>query len=358
LGRAAYELGGAAVLGAAAGIGLNAVLRRTRAPEKAFPFLLSAVLLTIGAGTLLKVDTILAAMALGAMLANLAPRRSGGAFEMVRRFAPPVYVLFFVMVGAHIHVQAMPAWMWWLALPYVVGFTTGKLLGANLGARLAGAAQVVRRYLGMSLFCQAGVAVGLSLLASQRFSGQIGNAVVMVIAATTFFLEIIGPPFVKLAVTRAGEVGLNVTKEDLMRSYRVAEVVDRQCPSFPESATFTEITQTIAQTDGMHYPVVNADRRLVGVITIQELKNGLGAPGITDWLVASDLMQPVPDTIAQDAPLDEAVTRMREQGLEYLPVVAGAEDPRLVGVLELRAVDRLLSQEVLRRQRLADAQLA
>ena len=361
LGKAAYELGGAVVLGVAAGVGLNSLLRRARDPAMAFPLILSAVLLTIGAGILLKVDTILASMALGAALANLAPRRSGAAFDMVQRFAPPVYVLFFVMVGAHIHVQKMQAWMWVLALPYLVGFTAGKVIGSELGGRLGRAARVVRKYLGMSLFCQAGVALGLSIVASQRLQGlpgemaEIGNAIVMVIAVTTFVLEIVGPPCIRFAVRKAGEVGLDVTREDLVRSYTVGQVMYRDCPSFPAGTTFNEIIRTIAETDAMHYPVVDADRKLAGVITIQELKDGMGAQGMADLLVASDLMEPAPDTVAEDAPLAEAVTRMREQGLECMPVVAGADDPRLVGMLELRAVERMLSQEVVRRQQLADA---
>ena len=67
-------------------------------------------------------------------------------------------------------------------------------------------------------------------------------------------------------------------------------------------------------------------------------------------------MTPVPDTVAEQTPLIEAVTRMREQELECLPVVAGAEDPKLVGMLELRAVNRSISQEILRRHQLADGQ--
>jgi CBS domain-containing protein len=209
----------------------------------------------------------------------------------------------------------------------------------------------------MSLFCQAGVAVGLSIVASQRFRGDIGDAIIMVIAMTTLVLEIVGPPFVKLAVKRAGEVGLNVTKEDLMQSYTVGEVVNRESPYFAEGATFAEILRTIGETDAMHYPVADGAGRLAGVITIQELKDGMAAQAIAEWLVAYDLMQPVPDTVTEGAPLAEAVARMREQGLEYLPVVAEQDGGRLVGMLELRAVDRMLSQEVLRRQRLADGHL-
>ena len=61
-----------------------------------------------------------------------------------------------------------------------------------------------------------------------------------------------------------------------------------------------------------------------------------------------------PGSIDSDAPLTEAVTRMREQDLECLPVLAGKDNPRVVGMIELRAVLRQLSQEILRRHQLAD----
>jgi len=71
----------------------------------------------------------------------------------------------------------------------------------------------VRKYLGFSLFSQAGVAIGLSLAVAQEFSrfgaaGQELSALVInVITATTFVVQMIGPPCVKYAITKAGEVG-------------------------------------------------------------------------------------------------------------------------------------------------------
>ena len=62
-------------------------------------------------------------------------------------------------------------------------------------------------------------------------------------------------------------------------------------------------------------------------------------------------MQPVPDRVTEDTPLVEAMTRMREQDLEYLPVVVSGDDgERLVGMLEQRAVNRKVGQEILRRR--------
>ena len=87
------------------------------------------------------------------------------------------------------------------------------MLGSYLGAYISHAADVVRKYLGLALFSQAGVAIGLSIAVAQDFgrlnpAGQaLGTLVINVIAATTFVVQVIGPPCVKYSITKAGEVG-------------------------------------------------------------------------------------------------------------------------------------------------------
>jgi Kef-type K+ transport system membrane component KefB len=354
LGTALYELGGAVIVGASVGLTLNYLLRWARDHDNSLAFIVGAVALVIGIGRVLHLDTILATMALGVVLTNTAPRRSKHAFSIMERFAPPIYVLFFVLVGAHLDVAGLEMWMWALALPYVIGRTGGKILGTNLGARLSKAPEVVRKYLGLCLFCQGGVAIGLAIMASHRFSGEVGAAIIMIVTLTTFVVEIIGPPFVKLAVKNAGEIGLNVTEEDLMARYTVGDMVDSEAPTFEESATVDAILRTISQTDAMAYPVIDAQGRLSGVISLQDLKSGFRTEGLSRWLVAFDLMQPVPDTVTLQTPLQEAVTRMREQELDYLPVVKTQKDPSLVGMLEARVVTRALSREVVKRRQKAE----
>ncbi len=363
----AQELAGAVALGALAGVLLNGILRRVRAPELALTVTIGVLVLVLGAALTLAFDLILASMTLGVVLVNLAPRRSLEAFAGVGRFAAPIYVLFFVAVGAHLSLQDMQPWMWWLAIPYALGRVAAKVWGANLGARLAGAGRNVRRYLGMCLFCQGGVAIGLSLLARGTLAGeefgdtgaQIGTAVIMIVTATTLLVELVGPLAVKLAIQRAGEAGLDVTEDDLVRSYTVGEQMDRTSPRFHEGSTVAEILRTVAETDASCYPVTDGGDRLRGVVTLEALKASFaGGEGMAQWLVASDVMQPAPDTIGQDEPLSEALTRMQELKLEYLPVVGGPGGDRLVGMLELRAVSRSVSQELLRRRHLADEELS
>ena len=367
MGHTAFELLGGVALGVAAGVVLNWILRRGGGHSRSLAYTIGALTLVTGLASWGGVDTILAAMALGTIIANLAPRRSGGAFEVVEGFAPPIYVLFFVLVGAHLRLAGggMAPWLWAIVGVYVLARSTGKILGANLGARWTGAPKSVRRYLGMCLFCQGGVAVGLALLAQQRLADlelpggvKMGTAVITIVIATTFIVEILGPPFVKVAAQKAGEAGLDVTEEDLMASYKVTDVVDRTAPTFRPDAPVSTILKTIADTDALTYPVVSADDRLVGLITLADLRQSFAAEDMTAWVVAFDLMKPPVDIAGEHMPLADAVDLMTEQDLDCLPVLDGAasaEGGALVGMLELRRVNRAISQEIVRRRQLAEA---
>ena len=182
-----YELGGAVVVGGLTGIMLKVILHRIRDQGQSLTNLVGILALLLGVLLLLKVDVILGAMVLGAVLVNIAPRRIANARQTLKGFARPIFVLFFVTVGAKLSIGTMHHWLWGLALAFVVGRTVGKITGAWLGAKAARATETVRKYLGLCLFNQAGVAIGLSILASERFSqdtigGEVmGNIIVSVI---------------------------------------------------------------------------------------------------------------------------------------------------------------------------------
>lgn len=356
VGRPAYSLIGSLALGFAAGVLLHAILRVVRDPDRILTFTLGMVLVVIGASLVLGLEMILAAMALGITIANAAPRRTLAAFDLVRKFSPPIFVLFFVFVGARLQIARLETfWMWALAIAYIVGRTGGKMLGAYAGATWSKAERTVRRYLGLCLFSQAGVAIGLSILVSHRFPGDTSDLVVLMIATTTFFVQIIGPPCVRLAVRKAGEAGLNVTEEELIRSHNVRDLMDRKPPSLSEGAPLARILSTFSESDVPAYPVVDAEKRVLGIITIQGIKEAVAGQGLQELLVAYDLMEPVIAKTTPDTPLADAMEEMKVLRLDGMPVVQSKDDDRLEGFLDPRAVDRAIAEEIVRRRSLAGA---
>ena len=88
---------------------------------------------------------------------------------------------------------------------YIIGRAVGKLSGAWLGSRMARLEPSVGKYLGPCLLPQAGVAIGLTLLAG-RVVPEYATAIRAVVLAGTLVYEIIGPGITKLSLTRAGEI--------------------------------------------------------------------------------------------------------------------------------------------------------
>jgi Kef-type K+ transport system membrane component KefB/predicted transcriptional regulator len=349
-----WEIFGAVALGVAAGLALVLIFRHVRETDKLLTFAIASVALTIGLAMVLHVESILAAMVLGATLVNLRPRRSREAFELVERFSPPIYVLFFVLVGARLRVSGVPAWIIALAVVYVVGRSAGKIAGSWLGALVAKAPVAVRRYLGICLFSQAGVAVGLSLLASQRFGNGMGEAIVLIVTLTTFLVQIIGPVLVKTGVTKAGEVGMNITEEDLIQTRSVSDVMDPNPTVIPAGMKLEEVIQVVSDTDSFYYPVVAGDNKLIGAVTLHGFRNTFATQELNSWLVALDIMEPIIATVSPQRPLAEAFSLAHRRNVQYVPVVASEEAPALVGLLDCAAVRRSLSAEVLSRQEKAD----
>jgi Kef-type K+ transport system membrane component KefB len=355
IGTPAYEIGVSLALGVVTGVLLNYLLRWSRDPQKQLVFSLGTLLLDIGLSTLLNLDAILVTMALGCTLVNLVPRRSREAFDLVGGFASPLYVLFFVLVGARLSLTGTGYTVWIVAVLYLVGRTAGKMAGAYWGARLSGAVEPVRKYLGMCLFSQAGVAVGLSILASQRFSSTIGDEIVIIIATTTFLVQIIGPASVKIGVMKAGEVGLGVNEDDLIRSYKVSDVMEG-APAVVHLRDGVEKILSVMSADVhyLYYPVVDEAMHLKGVIGLDAVKPVLAEPETLRGLVlALDIMTPVREIVTPEAPLHDAMAIMRGAKLEFLPVVDKSDERRLVGFIDARVLNRFLSSELLRRRRAA-----
>lgn len=348
-----YEIGGSVAIGALSGLVLSRFLRRCSEEDRILAFSIGTVLVVLGIAVIVNVDILLAAMALGVMITNYTPRKSKEVFRVVGKFAPPIYVLFFVLFGAKLNLGHMTLFMALLAVVYLVSRTSGKMLGANFGARISRAPKAIQKYLPFCLFSQAGVAIGLSILAGQRFPGEIGNAIVVIITATTFFVQIIGPPFTKWAVTKAGEVGLNITEEDIIRSTRAGDVMDKDVPVIYEDVSLSEILRVFGESANLYYPVVDADKHLLGIITIDNLKDTFAASGLQSFLLAHDLMEPAVAVTTPETPMSEVKEVIDSYNLEYLPVVT--KENRVLGLLESRRIKRFISRKILELQRQAES---
>ncbi len=205
------EIGLSAVVGSLTGIVLLFMASRVRRQAETLVLVLANVLFICGVSRHYGLSLILASMFSSFIVASLRERVAHRMRAALQGFAEPVYLLFFVLVGARLDVQVV-AKIGLLGILYVILLSLGKGFGAYVGARLGRAPRVVSRFLGFGLLSQAGVAVGLSLATWERLADvdapgarELGTLVVTLIAATTFVLQLIGPPLLRYATVKAGE---------------------------------------------------------------------------------------------------------------------------------------------------------
>jgi len=348
------EIVGAVLLGFLAGVVLYFLLKFVRAEDKVLEFAIGCLLLVVGISMIPKIDPILPAMTLGITIANLMPRQSKGTFKLVEKFSPPIYTSFFVLAGAHMEFSRLAFWVVIIIVVYGLCRAVGKVVGCWFGARYSGAPAVVRKYLGICLLPQAGVAIGLAILAGQQFNAELGHTIIMVVMTATFLMEIIGPMLVKVGVKKAGEVGMNVTEEDLIKTYTVADVMDAKPTSIAQDLPLHQILEVFSASDSVYYPVIDSQSQIIGIITIADIKEMFASRDVAGWLLACDVAEPVLDKTTPGKSLEEVIERMRRYDLGNIPVVAGDDSDELVGVLDYRKVLRKISAEVLHRRKLAD----
>jgi len=176
-----------------------------------------------------------------------------------------------------------------------------------------------------------------------------------VIIGGLFVLQFVGPLFVKFGIKQAGEVGMNITEDDLIKTYRVADVMDTKVSVISAGMSLSEVIQVVSNTDSFYYPVVDTDKNLIGAITLDNIRNTFATQELNDWLVALDIMEPIIATVTPDMPLSDALEKTRRLDIVHLPVVNSEGDMKISGVLNHRAVRRSLSAEVLSRQQKADS---
>jgi Kef-type K+ transport system membrane component KefB len=197
---AGWEVGGAVLLGLALGVPGAALTGRLSPGEPLQSEALGLVFLTAGAALALEVSYLIAAMTAGAAIANRA-RHHRRAFHEIEGVRWPFMILFFVLAGASLEPAAL-ADLGVVGAAYAVLRVACRLAGGWLGATLARAPRRERAWFGPALMPQAGVAVGMGLVAAERFP-RWGEAVVALTVGSTVLFELIGPAATLWAVRRA-----------------------------------------------------------------------------------------------------------------------------------------------------------
>ena len=198
-----YEIFGALIVGSLLGMIFIIPLRYFKKPGNRLSLAVGFVFAGVGIAELCGFSSLLLCMALGASLANFSSE-SDRVMALTDSLTPPIFILFFVLSGADLDISALPG-IGIIGVVYLVFRIAGKIFGTFIGAKISKADKAVSKYLGPALIPQAGVAIGLSLAATQVIPEH-GGQIRAIILCATFIYELIGPAVTKLTLTKAGEI--------------------------------------------------------------------------------------------------------------------------------------------------------
>jgi Kef-type K+ transport system membrane component KefB len=199
----AWEIAGALILGLVLGVPMAYITGRIRSGEPTQAEALGIVLICAGLAVWFDVSYILAAMVMGSIVANFAYHHERP-FNAIEGIEWPFLILFFLLAGASLHIDALID-AGWLAAGYIILRVLGRVGGVWLGGLICGAERNIRTWLGLTLLPQAGVAIGMALLAAQRFPESEDIILPVVLGATVIF-EVAGPAVTRMVLTHVGDI--------------------------------------------------------------------------------------------------------------------------------------------------------
>ena len=199
----AWEIGGALLIGIGLGIPMAYLTGRIKPGEPTLVEALGLVFLCGGIAIWLEVSFLLASMVLGCVVANLA-RHHIRPFHAIEGIEWPFMILFFVLAGASLHTE-MLFQIGLVGSAYIILRIIGRLVGAWTGGAISHADPLMRRWMGMALMPQAGVALGMALVAMQR-RPDLGEVILPVVIASTVLFELIGPVLTRTGLVHVGDV--------------------------------------------------------------------------------------------------------------------------------------------------------
>ena len=200
---ALIEIFGALLAGAALGFIFLLPLKFFKKDGNRMSLIVGFIFAGMGLSKLCGFSSLLFCMAMGAIVANF----SGDVnklMDLSDKITPPIFLLFFVASGADLKISVLPS-VGIAGILYVIVRVAGKMFGATLGAVICKAEKNIKKYLGPALLPQAGVAIGLSLVAGEAFP-EYATQIRAIILCGTLIYELIGPAISKLSLKKAGEI--------------------------------------------------------------------------------------------------------------------------------------------------------
>lgn len=201
------QLGGAALLGGAIGLALVLGTKHVIQVEQVTTVSIISIFLTTGVADFFGLSNLLACLFLGVTIVNLAPEKEEIGHKVFVNFEAAILAVFFTLAGFELDFGFLASG-WLIVMLFVLARGAGKIWAGMFAMRMAKGTTNVKRYLGLGLIPQAGVAVGLLLqLRDDPAFSEISSMILAVGVASVAVNEIVGPITTRIGLARSGNVG-------------------------------------------------------------------------------------------------------------------------------------------------------
>lgn len=195
----------ALLIGFIVGFVLSIISKKSEGEDQLLSMTIGSLFLTIGICTHFDISPLLSCMMIGATITNIAPSNTR-ILSIIDRVTPPVFIAFFTIAGVELDLSILNE-VGIIGLVYIICRLVGKIIGSGLGAKISKCPILVQKYLGLTLVPQAGVAIGLAMVA-ETIIPKFGSSIRTIILAATVVYELTGPILTKTALIKCGEIKL------------------------------------------------------------------------------------------------------------------------------------------------------
>ncbi len=178
--------------------------KKMKNDDELFSFNLAIIFGASFAAMYFNASSLLALMMCGLFISNVG-KVSRRYLGLINNITPPIFICFFVLSGADLNLASLTS-VGLVGAFYVIGRVIGKVGGTYISTNMGGFGEEVKKYLGLTLVPQAGVAIGLSLIASRMLPAEAGSQVRTVVLGATIVYELVGPLIAKYALTKANAI--------------------------------------------------------------------------------------------------------------------------------------------------------
>ncbi|MFH1843130.1 MAG: chloride channel protein [bacterium] len=228
------------------------------------------------------------------------------------------------------------------------GALVGELFPANAGAvgayALVGMAALVAAATGGPL---------MAILILFEMTGEYRIILPLMLAcitATLVFRRWMSDTIFTLKFTRQGQQLEFGRESAILKNFHVQDIMEANPPTIPIGYTLDKILKLFLSNQDSHYYVVESDHRLVGAITIHDVKDILHTESLGKVVVAADLCLPVDRFVYQRDNLEDCLLLLGQEDVNDLPVLASPERPVLVGIITRHAIFEIYNREVLQQE--------